>query len=120
MGRAASEPTCDKLLGPAQPWQPCPSCPLLVPVSAYVALALSRHTPSQHCLAQGPTQVSCACREMALGALQQDLAALLGAVQLLKDDNPGRKIAEIQGKLTTVPGLPPTQRGSGPKPRVSM
>ncbi|XP_049624813.1 coiled-coil domain-containing protein 154 [Suncus etruscus] len=40
-------------------------------------------------------------REMALGALQQDLAALLGAVQLLKDDNPGRKIAEIQGKLTT-------------------
>ncbi|XP_055991081.1 coiled-coil domain-containing protein 154 [Sorex fumeus] len=40
-------------------------------------------------------------REMAVGALRQEFAALLTAVQLLKEDNSGRKIAEIQGKLTT-------------------
>ncbi|XP_004604483.2 coiled-coil domain-containing protein 154 [Sorex araneus] len=40
-------------------------------------------------------------REMAVGGLRQELAALLTAVQLLKEDNSGRKIAEIQGKLTT-------------------
>lgn len=43
--------------------------------------------------------------------MRQELAALLSSVQLLKEDNPGRKIAEIQGKLATVlpapaPGAP--------------
>lgn len=33
--------------------------------------------------------------------MRQELAALLSSVQLLKEDNPGRKIAEIQGKLAT-------------------
>ncbi|XP_062036901.1 coiled-coil domain-containing protein 154 [Lepus europaeus] len=40
-------------------------------------------------------------REQEVGALRQELAALLSSVQLLKEDNPGRKIAEIQGKLAT-------------------
>ncbi|XP_069920252.1 coiled-coil domain-containing protein 154 isoform X8 [Oryctolagus cuniculus] len=40
-------------------------------------------------------------REQEVGAVRQELAALLSSVQLLKEDNPGRKIAEIQGKLAT-------------------
>ena len=34
--------------------------------------------------------------------MRQELAALLMSVQLLKEENPGRKIAEIQGQLATV------------------
>ncbi|XP_073916053.1 coiled-coil domain-containing protein 154 isoform X1 [Castor canadensis] len=40
-------------------------------------------------------------REFAVGAMKQELTTLLSSVQLLKEDNPGRKIAEIQGKLAT-------------------
>ncbi|XP_070939955.1 coiled-coil domain-containing protein 154 isoform X3 [Macaca nemestrina] len=40
-------------------------------------------------------------REFEVGALRQELATLLSSVQLLKEDSPGRKIAEMQGKLTT-------------------
>ncbi|XP_069341818.1 coiled-coil domain-containing protein 154 [Eulemur rufifrons] len=40
-------------------------------------------------------------RQSEVGALRQELAALLSAVQLLKDDNPGRKIAEMQGRMAT-------------------
>uniref|UniRef100_A0A8C9ASA1 Coiled-coil domain containing 154 n=1 Tax=Prolemur simus TaxID=1328070 RepID=A0A8C9ASA1_PROSS len=40
-------------------------------------------------------------RESEVGALRQELAALLSAVQLLKEDNPGRKIAEMQGRMAT-------------------
>lgn len=61
--------------------------------------------------------------------MRQELAALLSAVQLLREGNPGRKIAEIQGKLATVPPqpLPVTlrtrgghrvQTGGGPLPWV--
>lgn len=50
-----------------------------------------------------------------MGALRQELAALLSSVQLLKEDNPGRKIAEIQGKLATVPPAPsPGRPGEQP------
>nr|XP_024649865.1 coiled-coil domain-containing protein 154 isoform X3 [Macaca nemestrina] len=38
-------------------------------------------------------------REFEVGALRQELATLLSSVQLLKEDSPGRKIAEMQGKL---------------------
>ncbi|XP_043771777.1 coiled-coil domain-containing protein 154 isoform X3 [Cervus elaphus] len=40
-------------------------------------------------------------RELAVEAVRQELAALLSSVQLLREGNPGRKIAEIQGKLAT-------------------
>ncbi|EFB17164.1 hypothetical protein PANDA_008965, partial [Ailuropoda melanoleuca] len=40
-------------------------------------------------------------REFEVGAVRQELAALLSSVQLLREGNPGRKIAEIQGKLAT-------------------
>ncbi|XP_032124026.1 coiled-coil domain-containing protein 154 isoform X3 [Sapajus apella] len=40
-------------------------------------------------------------RELEVGALRQELATLLSSVQLLKEDSPGRKIAEMQGKLAT-------------------
>ncbi|XP_045397030.1 coiled-coil domain-containing protein 154 isoform X3 [Lemur catta] len=40
-------------------------------------------------------------RESEVGALRRELAALLSAVQLLKEDNPGRKIAEMQGRMAT-------------------
>ncbi|XP_023413076.1 coiled-coil domain-containing protein 154 [Loxodonta africana] len=40
-------------------------------------------------------------REFEVGAVRQELAALLLSVQLLKKDHSGRKIAEIQGKLAT-------------------
>ncbi|KAM6155631.1 coiled-coil domain-containing protein 154 [Rhynchocyon petersi] len=40
-------------------------------------------------------------REFQVEVVRQELAALLSSVQLLKEDHPGRKIAEIQGKLTT-------------------
>uniref|UniRef100_A0A2K6GT55 Coiled-coil domain containing 154 n=1 Tax=Propithecus coquereli TaxID=379532 RepID=A0A2K6GT55_PROCO len=40
-------------------------------------------------------------RESEVGALRQELAALLSSVQLLKEDNPGRKIAEMQGRMAT-------------------
>ncbi|XP_039102701.1 coiled-coil domain-containing protein 154 [Hyaena hyaena] len=40
-------------------------------------------------------------RELEVGAMRQELASLLLSVQLLREDNPGRKIAEIQGKLAT-------------------
>ncbi|XP_021574386.1 coiled-coil domain-containing protein 154 [Carlito syrichta] len=40
-------------------------------------------------------------REFEVGALRQELATLLSTVQLLKEDQPGRKIAEVQGKLAT-------------------
>ena len=46
---------------------------------------------------------SCAHREFEDEAMRQELAALLSSVQLLREGNPGRKIAEIQGKLATVP-----------------
>lgn len=39
--------------------------------------------------------------------MRQELATLLSSVQLLREGNPGRKIAEIQGKLATVPRGPP-------------
>lgn len=39
--------------------------------------------------------------------MRQELATLLSSVQLLREGNPGRKIAEIQGKLATVPWGPP-------------
>lgn len=34
--------------------------------------------------------------------MRQELATLLMSVQFLKEENPGRKIAEIQGQLATV------------------
>ncbi|XP_032701949.1 coiled-coil domain-containing protein 154 [Lontra canadensis] len=40
-------------------------------------------------------------REFEVGAVRQELATLLSSVQLLREGNPGRKIAEIQGKLAT-------------------
>ncbi|XP_057603703.1 coiled-coil domain-containing protein 154 [Hippopotamus amphibius kiboko] len=40
-------------------------------------------------------------REFEVEAVRQELATLLSSVQLLREDNPGRKIAEIQGKLAT-------------------
>ncbi|XP_045045572.2 coiled-coil domain-containing protein 154 [Desmodus rotundus] len=40
-------------------------------------------------------------REFEVGALRRELAALLSSVQLLREGSPGRKIAEIQGKLAT-------------------
>ncbi|XP_045848926.1 coiled-coil domain-containing protein 154 [Meles meles] len=40
-------------------------------------------------------------REFEVGAVRQELATLLSSVQLLREGNPGRKIAEIQGKLVT-------------------
>ncbi|XP_006914269.1 coiled-coil domain-containing protein 154 [Pteropus alecto] len=40
-------------------------------------------------------------REFEVGAMRQELAALLSSVHLLREGNPGRKIAEIQGKLAT-------------------
>lgn len=46
-------------------------------------------------------RASCAHRDQALGALRQELAALLASVQLLKEANPTRKMAEMQGKLAT-------------------
>lgn len=42
-------------------------------------------------------------REFEVKVMRQELATLLSSVQLLKEDSPGRKIAEIQGKLATVP-----------------
>nr|KAF6439994.1 coiled-coil domain containing 154 [Rousettus aegyptiacus] len=44
---------------------------------------------------------SCAHREFEVEAMRQELAALLSSVHLLREGNPGRKIAEIQGKLVT-------------------
>ncbi|XP_072456326.1 coiled-coil domain-containing protein 154 isoform X2 [Notamacropus eugenii] len=40
-------------------------------------------------------------REHEMGIVKQELATVLSALQLLKEDNPSRKIAEIQGKLAT-------------------
>lgn len=40
-------------------------------------------------------------REFEVEAVRQELAGLLSSVQLLRGGNPGRKIAEIQGKLAT-------------------
>nr|XP_020137013.1 coiled-coil domain-containing protein 154 isoform X1 [Microcebus murinus] len=40
-------------------------------------------------------------RESEVGALRRELAALLSSVQLLKEDNHGRKIAEMQGRMAT-------------------
>ncbi|NP_001073398.2 coiled-coil domain-containing protein 154 [Mus musculus] len=40
-------------------------------------------------------------REFEVETVRQELAALLMSVQLLKEENPGRKIAEIQGQLAT-------------------
>ncbi|XP_025840477.2 coiled-coil domain-containing protein 154 [Vulpes vulpes] len=40
-------------------------------------------------------------REFEVEAVRQELAAVLSSVQLLKEGNPGRKIAEIQGQLAT-------------------
>ncbi|XP_021077456.1 coiled-coil domain-containing protein 154 [Mus pahari] len=40
-------------------------------------------------------------REFEVEAVRQELAALLMSVQFLKEENPGRKIAEIQGQLAT-------------------
>ncbi|KAM6166352.1 coiled-coil domain-containing protein 154 [Erethizon dorsatum] len=40
-------------------------------------------------------------REFEVRAMRQELATLLSSMQLLKEDSPGRKIAEIQGKLAT-------------------
>lgn len=57
----------------------------------------------------------CARRELAVEAVRQELAALLSSVQLLREGNPGRKIAEIQGKLATVPRAWHTWRGQGPR-----
>lgn len=34
--------------------------------------------------------------------MRQELAVLLSTMQLLKEESPGRKIAEIQGQLATV------------------
>uniref|UniRef100_A0A8C2MUH4 Coiled-coil domain containing 154 n=1 Tax=Cricetulus griseus TaxID=10029 RepID=A0A8C2MUH4_CRIGR len=40
-------------------------------------------------------------RESEVEAVRQELATLLMSVQFLKEENPGRKIAEIQGQLAT-------------------
>ncbi|XP_028616860.1 coiled-coil domain-containing protein 154 [Grammomys surdaster] len=40
-------------------------------------------------------------REFEAESVRQELASLLMSVQLLKEENPGRKIAEIQGQLAT-------------------
>ncbi|XP_076793267.1 coiled-coil domain-containing protein 154 isoform X3 [Arvicanthis niloticus] len=40
-------------------------------------------------------------REFEVETVRQELATLLMSVQLLKEENPGRKIAEIQGQLAT-------------------
>lgn len=50
--------------------------------------------------------------------MRQKLAALLSSVQLLREGNSGRKIAEIQGKLAAVPSRAPVpvplRRGGRP------
>uniref|UniRef100_A0A8C5JV70 Coiled-coil domain containing 154 n=1 Tax=Jaculus jaculus TaxID=51337 RepID=A0A8C5JV70_JACJA len=43
----------------------------------------------------------CKARELEVVAVRQELATLVMSVQLLKDANPGRKIAEIRGQLAT-------------------
>ncbi|XP_032958007.1 coiled-coil domain-containing protein 154 [Rhinolophus ferrumequinum] len=40
-------------------------------------------------------------REFEVGAMRQELAALVSSMQQLRECNPGRKIAELQGKLVT-------------------
>ncbi|XP_076998379.1 coiled-coil domain-containing protein 154, partial [Tamandua tetradactyla] len=40
-------------------------------------------------------------REFAVGAVRRELAALLASLQHLKEENPSRKVAEIQGRLAT-------------------
>uniref|UniRef100_A0A671G4S7 Coiled-coil domain containing 154 n=1 Tax=Rhinolophus ferrumequinum TaxID=59479 RepID=A0A671G4S7_RHIFE len=45
-------------------------------------------------------------REFEVGAMRQELAALVSSMQQLRECNPGRKIAELQGKLVTVPSEP--------------
>ncbi|XP_069859935.1 coiled-coil domain-containing protein 154-like [Dipodomys merriami] len=40
-------------------------------------------------------------RKAAMGLVRQELASLQSSMQLLKEDHPGRKIAEIQGNLAT-------------------
>ncbi|XP_036050543.1 coiled-coil domain-containing protein 154 [Onychomys torridus] len=40
-------------------------------------------------------------REFEVEAVRQELATMLTSVQFLKEENPGRKIAEIQGQLAT-------------------
>lgn len=59
-------------------------------------------------------------REFEVEAMRQELAALLSSVQLLREGNPGRKIAEIQGKLATVPSRAPVPvtLGRGGQPPV--
>lgn len=92
---------------------PPPACQLHPPPpvlchqpALFVYLLASPAQAPHPCWTELPAQ-ACAHREMALGELRQELAALLAAVQLLKEDNSGRKIAEIQGKLATVPVPPP-------------
>lgn len=64
-----------------------------------------------------PPTASYSHREFEVGAVRQELAALLSSVQLLREGNPGRKIAEIQGKLATVPLRPlcPLRSAEGPR-----
>lgn len=76
-----------------------------------------------HALGLGPPpRPSCSYREFEVGAVRQELASLLSSVQLLREGNPGRKIAEIQGKLVTVPLSPcahhTRQRGPQGGPRT--
>ena len=76
-----------------------------------------------HALGLGPPpRASCSYREFEVGAVRQELASLLSSVQLLREGNPGRKIAEIQGKLVTVPLSPcahhTRQRGPQGGPRT--
>lgn len=84
-----------------------PQCPLVgrqcrAPYALPRACSLQLPHPPDAC--QSPSApASCAHRELEGEAVRQELAALPSSVQLLREGNPGRKIAEIQGKLATAP-----------------
>ncbi|ELK10823.1 Coiled-coil domain-containing protein 154, partial [Pteropus alecto] len=64
-------------------------------------LKISAEGKARHFPQSLAASASCAHREFEVGAMRQELAALLSSVHLLREGNPGRKIAEIQGKLAT-------------------
>lgn len=91
-------------LPPAIHWGP-PLCALEEgkAKSSRASFALWQLGEAPVCPTRHSTAALGAHREFEVGAMRQELATLLSAMQLLKEESPGRKIAEIQGQLATVP-----------------
>ncbi|KAK2503439.1 hypothetical protein MC885_013260, partial [Smutsia gigantea] len=106
LGRAqlSQKPYCVDKASPGNPFWPLP-CSSLHRPSSLISVTCWGHPSLHYSVARLSAPLApCAHREFEVGAMRQDLAALLSSMQQLRVGHPGWKIAKIQSRLATTRG----------------